>query len=528
MNGYLETYHRITSGLRAQLLANGDKLDIEGAHRYFGALMMQRGITGGLSELEKRLFSDFPEASVRVASEPPYIKSPYERVGLFKYWLLSIVGDYYSGEAKKDYAQIFGEDEVVAMSREYDLWKGLAQGVHAMSTIGHARITDDEISIDFPQFFLLSKCYLHDISEQIELYDAVDDEHTSQWLQIIENGQSPFLRNGVRIEFKSRIAYQALIADLVTEDNPYNLTNFQERNITPLMVINNMNHKGLFDAGMYEKHNLAISLAAEKFLAQYPPMTEEFIEIIVSLARRIGGREGFQFAREVLDDIARYRLEENEQPIIRYPEDRVGIQNVAIVSAYQRLAQAERDFLYPNRQHVLPTETLQSAHTKLSTEVSSAFFEEIFAGTVEDGEIEALFDPRVRTLIHRVLAAAHDRRKAEAAIIPLFADVYGYDRDTAIWLEKLMQVIWASIIVNDDVYDYHKVRDGQDTVHTKVGKASAAESALLTILQVTNDVVSAHKDAHLAEAFTAMLKDVYRGDIQNRNIGWDDEKQVFD
>lgn len=205
------------------------------------------------------------------------------------------------------------------------------------------------------------------------------------------------------------------------------------------------------------------------------------------------------------------------------------LEPVLLTSIKQSLAERYFRFAYKNRREIIPVAAINTASDNMEHGNPSACFEEIFRGSGAWERLEKLVLSRSKDANTATIEVAKKRRKVEAGMIPLFADILGYDPKLTAEMAAYMQVLWGSVIVPmDDAIDRHEARDGEPTIGALRGRSEAIAIPLSAMLNTIRSLVKRHNAAHpgLVESVTAMLDEVYEGDLLTRNLGWDEVNQL--
>ncbi len=420
-----------------------------------------------------------------------------------------------------------------------DFLEGLVHKMTATKNAEMVVINNEEVS--FSETFL--RDYLRDFfnkyplqwnDSQVDLKDrisavmyAIDDntkaKEGERYLPIIKVGQR--FEFDIPEEFQYVLALKILEQTDLTDErtSPLLYTKYINWDFSSEAVLAKLDAVNCFKNGRYKDFRFLLSAIGE-IIYDDRSYRATLIDFLTGVTERIGGRDpvemrkGFAFARTILDDFAKYYVKDSRESIeYRFLEQ-----------TREALNQREREYFYPDRKPVVPADVMEQAVSAMERRGPSAMNEAIWLGMVPEGSVGALFPPEMREQIELIIQYALKRRKAEAAIIPGTADVYGADSEEAIWIMKLKQAFIGAMFAKDDGYDIHLRRDNEPTLQVTEGPTDASERALLMILNVINEIVKIKAtDNRLALGVSEMMTAVYYGDVASRSLCWDKERKRY-
>lgn len=205
------------------------------------------------------------------------------------------------------------------------------------------------------------------------------------------------------------------------------------------------------------------------------------------------------------------------------------LEKVYLERVKNNLAEKYFSFAYKKREEIIPASARTVSSDYMAAGRPDACFDEIFKSSGPLKSLRAIPLSTDKKKNEALIKAVEAGRKEEAGIIPLFADILGYDPEITAKFAAYIAVLWRHGIVSmDNAIDLHTMRDGLRTDVVTRGRADAIEIPLSRMFNIVKGLMRSHNATHpgLVEAAIAMLDDVYEGDLHTRELGWDDEYPV--
>ncbi|OGG17982.1 hypothetical protein A3D78_05875 [Candidatus Gottesmanbacteria bacterium RIFCSPHIGHO2_02_FULL_39_14] len=296
-----------------------------------------------------------------------------------------------------------------------------------------------------------------------------------------------------------------------------------------LNSLTQMSEEGLLKQDLLQKTLPVISFMAE-YVLQYKQTSEKekeesYLKYIDRIAELIGGEEGFAAAAAVV-----YDHWEVYQPFFKngIPGSNIREPDKIFLIALNNLKKKYQIWRYENRPGAIPVEVRQKAMSMMRLYDDPikglyAFLEEIFSGIGATGAFSGIYgDKRFRS-IRTHLERALKEKKMEAGLVPVTADIVGYDDlETLAWIAALTQGLWNAVLGLDDTIDQSQARGNEAAFHKRMGIPAGIRQPLLAMTGSIREITERKNINNnlLTNSVVTMLDELYRGDEDNSNIRW--------
>jgi hypothetical protein len=315
------------------------------------------------------------------------------------------------------------------------------------------------------------------------------------------------------------------------EDIPINLTStanrleFRDPNLVFYMasrsyiqtdnndaILNALTRDNLLQPEVLTRSSHLLSFIAEHILLH---RTKDFRSFIEALIDTIGGEDGYDLARGLVEDVS-WCLP--KKLTFQWNQDVIN----TLIGTQWRLPEKYSEYKYKNRNAVIPPEILERAMH------ASNFWEELFQVMgIEEIMKKQADSPHLQS----VLKTALKERKVISGLVLIFSHIMGYNEEQAKRFAAACQICWGFIVSYDNIVDGQMVRKEEPTDLVN-GISVALPHTMLALLNVVkNTLLIDESDPFYDNKFSTWLNSMLirscEADIHSKELGWADRPYEF-
>ena len=455
------------------------------------------------------------DAAREVMAEKGWNVPVVTRVDLYKQWVMKM-GWQHSIKmfpAKDEKQERYARNP----SGTYDLWQGFAYKAFVRLNLGRER-EDESGAIGFTrQPFERQVQSLFGAKRRTQ-FEFIKQNVEEQ----IRSGNWPFEEIESKLYFKDPHLFFALVADGILDANNF-LVGTGEINlhISTDKVLKSLDETHALNLENLARNELLFSMIAERlFIKEFSEA--KFADFLVSLAKRVGGKEGFLLSERLLEGINSEYLKTCMASSKGIIGSKLSGEEITERVAFARgkLQEAKRAYFYPQREMVLEPEFLETAVARLEeTSSLDAFRVKVWKASGANVAMEAIRKREPGTdLIYQV---AEGQRKQFATDAAAVGQMLGLSKEETVELMAQVQMYWGWARLLDYVLDKQFENRGKPTPLALYGeKVTLYQSfeGMLTLLRASYKKDGKVDTGRLESVLTMQIK-ALQGDMQNNRSG---------